>query len=113
MVASAALLLEQPDGSIAEIPLLAPRIVLGRAPECDIVLEGRLISRQHAAISRAGQAYILEDLDSHNGTTVNGQRLAGQWQLRNGDRTELGGVGRMIFADGDATSTRPQAPAIG
>jgi DNA-binding response OmpR family regulator len=113
MTTSAALLLEQPDGSITEIPLLAPRIVLGRAPECDVVLEGRLISRQHAAISRAGQVYTLEDLDSHNGTTVNGQRLAAPWQLRNGDRIELGGIGRIIFADGDATSTRPQAPAIG
>jgi DNA-binding response OmpR family regulator len=78
-----------------------------------VVVEGRLVSRQHAAISRSGATYTLEDLGSHNGTTVNGQRLAGPWVLRDSDRIELGGVGRLTFVDGDATSTRPQAPAVG
>jgi DNA-binding response OmpR family regulator len=113
MLTSAALLIQQPDGSTREVPLQAERVVLGRAPECDIVVEGRLISRQHAAISRQGTTYTLQDLDSHNGTAVNGRRVGGPWVLRAGDLIELGGVGRLTFVDGDATSTRPQAPAIG
>ncbi|HEU5103436.1 MAG TPA: FHA domain-containing protein [Roseiflexaceae bacterium] len=113
MITSAALLIQQPDGSTREVPLQAERVVLGRAPECDIVVEGRLISRQHAAISRSGSTYTLEDLGSHNGTAVNGRRISGPSTLRAGDRIELGGVGRLTFVDGDATSTRPQAPAIG
>jgi DNA-binding response OmpR family regulator len=113
MQTSAALLIQQPDGSMREAPLQAERVVLGRAPECDIVVEGRLISRQHATISRVGPTYMLEDLGSHNGTTVNGRRVSGAWTLRAGDLIELGGVGRLTFVDGDATSTRPQAPAIG
>jgi DNA-binding response OmpR family regulator len=113
MSISAALLIQQPDGSIREVPLRADRTLLGRAAECDIVIEGRLVSRQHAAIGRVGAAYILEDLGSHNGTCVNGQPLNGPLALRDGDRIELGGVGRVTFVDGDATSTRPQAPAAG
>jgi DNA-binding response OmpR family regulator len=113
MSISAALLIQQPDGLIREVPLRAERVVLGRAAECDIVVEGRLVSRQHAVIARAGASFILEDLDSHNGTSVNGHHLTGPLILRDGERIELGGVGRLTFVDGDATSTRPQAPAAG
>src|SRR5215218_5161347 len=113
MLTSAALLIQQPDGSIQEVPLQADHQVLGRAPECDIVVEGRLISRQHATISRQGATYTLEDLGSHNGTSVNGRRLSGPCILHDGDQIELGGVGRLTFVDGDATSMRPQAPAVG
>ena len=113
MLTSAALLIQQPDGSIQEMPLQAEHMVLGRAPECDIVVEGRLISRQHATISRLGTLYTLEDLGSHNGTSVNSRRITEPWTLRDGDQIELGGVGRLTFVDGDATSTRPQAPAVG
>ncbi len=113
MSISAALLIQQPDGALREVLLQAERLILGRAPECDVVIEGRLISRRHAAISRAGQGYILEDLGSHNGTAVNGQRIAGPWKLNDGDQIELGGIGRLTFVDSDATSTRPRAPALG
>jgi DNA-binding response OmpR family regulator len=113
MVASAALLIQQPTGSLHEVSLRAGRTIIGRAPECDIVIEGRLISRQHAAITRAGLSYVLEDLGSHNGTTVNGQRISAPWALRDGDQIELGGIGRLTFLDSDATSTRAQAPADG
>lgn len=107
------LLIQQPDGSMQEVPLAADRIVLGRAAECDIVLAGQLISRQHACIKRADHTYILEDLASHNGTTVNGQRVLGAQALHDGDCIELGGIRRLFFVDGDATSTRPLPPASG
>jgi DNA-binding response OmpR family regulator len=113
MTSSAALLIQQPGGALQEVPLRAERLILGRAPECDIVIEGRLISRRHAAISRLGQGYLLEDLGSHNGTSVNGRRIAEPWKLHDGDQIELGGVGRLTFVDSDATSTRPRAPALG
>lgn len=109
----AALLIQQPDGSLREEPLEGERVLLGRAPECDIVLSGRLVSRHHAAIRRAEGTYTLEDLGSHNGTTVNGHPIDGPYVLRDGDRIELGGIGRLMFVDSDATSTRPLAPAAG
>jgi DNA-binding response OmpR family regulator len=110
---NAALLIQRPDGSVEEISLQAERAVLGRAPECEVVLEGRLISRQHAAINRVGQNYILEDLHSHNGTTVNGQPVTAPQTLHDGDMIELGGIGRLTFVDSDATSTRQHAPVLG
>jgi DNA-binding response OmpR family regulator len=113
MTANTTLLIQQPDGSMREVPLEAERVVLGRAEECDIVLSGKLISRRHACIKRADHCYTLEDLDSHNGTTVNGQRLIGPRVLHDGDCIELGGIRRLFFVDGDATSTRPQPPITG
>lgn len=103
----AVLLIQEPDGSLREVALAGDRLVIGRDPGCDIVVPGRLVSRDHAAIICAGRTYTLEDLGSRNGTTVNGQPLAGPRILRDGDRIELGGVGRLSFLDGDATSTRP------
>jgi DNA-binding response OmpR family regulator len=113
MTANATLLIQQADGLMQELPLEAERVILGRAEGCDIILPGQLISRRHASISRVDKHYVLEDLNSHNGTTINGQRLTGPWQLHDGDCIELGGLRRLFFVDDDATSTRPQAPATG
>lgn len=113
MSSTATLLIQQPDGSLQEVPLEAEHLVLGRTDTCDIVLPGQLISRRHARISRVDHCYILEDLGSHNGTTVNGERVLGPRTLHDGDCIELGGIRRLFFVDGDATSTRPQPPARG
>jgi DNA-binding response OmpR family regulator len=114
MTTKAALLILQPDGSLQEAPLVGEYILLGRAEENDIVLPGQLISRRHACIRYAARSYILEDLNSHNGTTVNGRCLStGPQRLHDGDCIELGGICRLYFVDSDATSTRPQPPAQG
>jgi DNA-binding response OmpR family regulator len=110
---TAALILQEADGSTRELPLLADQVVLGRDPACDIVVPGRLISRRHAGITRSGQVYTVEDLQSHNGTTVNGQPLDAPRVLRDGDLIELGGVAKLTFADDDATRTRPMPAAVG
>jgi DNA-binding response OmpR family regulator len=114
MTTKAALLILQPDGSLQEAALVGEYTLLGRAEENDIVLPGQLISRRHACIRYAARSYILEDLNSHNGTTVNGQCLStGPQRLHDGDCIELGGICRLYFVDSDATSTRPQPPAQG
>lgn len=111
--ASATLLIQQPDGSTHEVPLETEHTVIGRAESCAIVLAGQLISRQHARIQRIDRTYYLEDLGSHNGTTLNGQPLVGAQALQDGDCIELGGMRRIFFVDGDATSTRPLPPTTG
>jgi pSer/pThr/pTyr-binding forkhead associated (FHA) protein len=50
-------------------------MVLGRDVGCDICLDDSLVSEEHATISRSGSDYILEDLNSRNGTSVNGERI--------------------------------------
>ncbi|MDD5368406.1 MAG: FHA domain-containing protein [Anaerolineaceae bacterium] len=110
---TAVLLAYQSDGSVQEFPLKSERIVIGRSEECDLIVEGRLISRQHACILKTGQGYLLEDLNSHNGTTINGKRLSGKQFLHDSDVIALGGVGRLVFCDSESTSTFVQPSAVG
>ncbi len=71
------------------IPLKKARTLLGRAVDCDICLDDSLVSDEHAAISRKGGDFVLEDLNSRNGTSVTGERI-NQRKLRNGDTISIG-----------------------
>ncbi|MCG2680256.1 MAG: FHA domain-containing protein [Kiritimatiellae bacterium] len=51
------------------------RIVLGRHPNCDIILNDGAASSQHCYVARRGNRYILHDLNSTNGTQLNFQRV--------------------------------------
>ncbi len=64
---------------------------LGREEDCDLVLPDPRVSRKHARVERDAAGTRLVDLNSTNGTFVNGQRVQ-RHQLRNGDRIGLGGV---------------------
>ncbi|KAF0241434.1 MAG: FHA domain-containing [Planctomycetota bacterium] len=67
--------------------------VIGRDAECGIVLEDVDVSRHHASIELREEAYILKDLGSRNGTTVNDRRVT-EAPLQSGDRI---GIGRGIL----------------
>src|SRR5207248_10719416 len=61
--------------------------ILGRHPDCDIVIEVGAVSRNHCQIVREGNSYRLEDLGSRNGTFLNDEteKIAGRRQLNPGD----------------------------
>jgi len=65
------------------------RWVVGRSPSADLQVRDRAVSRRHAEIVWEDGAYLLRDLGSHNGTFVNGQRVASS-VLREGDRIRIG-----------------------
>ena len=65
------------------------RFVLGRSKDCDIQLADPNVSRRHAELRQEGSAYWLIDLDSTNGSQVNGQRAA-RAKLESGDTITLG-----------------------
>jgi sigma-B regulation protein RsbU (phosphoserine phosphatase) len=67
------------------IPLERPQAILGRHPECDIVLESAAVSRQHAKITQSEGRFYLEDLNSRNGTYVNGKLLTQPYMLKEND----------------------------
>ncbi len=76
-----------PDG--ARIVLGAGTIVVGRDPACDLVLVDPRVSRRHLEIVSDGAAFRFRDLDSSNGTIVNGAPAA-QGELGLGDLLLLG-----------------------
>ncbi len=72
------------------VALSGEPLTIGRDPENDLVLDDRRVSRRHAEIrSRLGR-YTLYDLQSTNGTYVNGRRVA-EVVLSDGDRIAIGG----------------------
>lgn len=66
-------------GQIFELP--GERTVLGRLPNCQIVLDNGAVSRTHAQILESHGAYYLEDLRSRNGTLLNGESVQGRGRV--------------------------------
>jgi hypothetical protein len=97
--------LVSPDGRT--FSLGQNRLTIGRASENDLVFEEPLLSRQHAAIDFDGQRYLITDLDSTYGTTLNGQRLDSRqpYPLRSGDLLTL--ASRTTFVVRDSEPSRP------
>ncbi len=79
----------------------AGRLVVGRRGDCDFVVDPRhtLASGQHVAIDWVAGHLVIEDLDSTNGTSLNGQPLAGRVQLQPTDRFEVGPGGPELSAE--------------
>ncbi|WP_328354402.1 FHA domain-containing protein [Streptomyces sp. NBC_00457] len=67
---------------------------IGRDPANGLRLTHETVSRVHAELSRQGGMWVLRDLGSTNGTTVNGRRVIGAAIVREGDQV---GFGRMSF----------------
>jgi len=84
-------------------PLEGDRIVLGRHPDCDIVLEIGAVSRQHARILCSEGAYYVEDLHSRNGTFVNGSLIQDRQRLRENDQVKICDL-VFVFHHGAPTS---------
>lgn len=79
---------------------LADEVVLGRDPGCAVRLFADDVSRRHARISRDVEGHLLVDLDSTNGTWVNGREVRVH-RLQAGDRVRLGGFVARYVAAGD------------
>lgn len=72
-----------------QVRLFNARTVLGRAPECDIVLKSSDISKQHCVILLSADEILIQDLGSANGIQVNGETISCR-ALKNGDRVMVG-----------------------
>lgn len=83
------LILSDSSGQTQEFPLDRERMNIGRHPDNDIVLVDKAVSGHHAAIITILQDSFLEDLDSTNGTQVNGQSLS-KHPLSHGDVITIG-----------------------
>ena len=89
------------DGA-RRIPLDRPIIALGRSLDNDVILDHPSVSRHHAQLRWRDDRYVLYDLDSTGGTTVNGQPVR-ECPLQPGDVIALGGVSLRFLAADDAS----------
>jgi pSer/pThr/pTyr-binding forkhead associated (FHA) protein len=74
---------------IKEVQLTKDRTTLGRRPYNDIVIDNLAVSGEHAVLQMTGNEVYLEDLNSTNGTYVNGKAVKKQL-LQNNDTVEIG-----------------------
>jgi FHA domain len=81
-----------------------PVVIIGRDLDCHIVVDDRQASRHHARIEQTEQGYVLEDMESKNGTFLNGQRLTKPTLLADGDEIGIAYAARLAFVDAGATA---------
>lgn len=81
-----------------------PVLLVGRDEDCDLVIVDRQVSRRHASITRENEQYILRDLDSKNGTFVNGQEVQRAHTLKDGDEIQIAYCCKMAFVAADSTA---------
>jgi pSer/pThr/pTyr-binding forkhead associated (FHA) protein len=83
-----AMLVSLPSGK--PIPFDGELILIGRHKKNDIISDHSYVSGTHCALSRKGAAYFIEDMNSSNGTFVNGVKISRITKLRNNDTISLG-----------------------
>jgi pSer/pThr/pTyr-binding forkhead associated (FHA) protein len=102
-------------GEPRSFALDADGIVIGRSPDADITIDDEAVSWNHLEIERRGDVLMATDLDSRNGTALNGEPLDRPRRLRDGDVLIAGGH-RLEIAEGPVgaqrtvPSTEPSVP---
>lgn len=84
-------LLRRLDGDAGAVFPLAPVTSIGRAPGNTIVLEDDYVSNEHALLMLRGRQWWVEDLNSRNGTLLNGEPLHAATIISAGDVLTIGG----------------------
>jgi pSer/pThr/pTyr-binding forkhead associated (FHA) protein len=88
---------------------LGGAVAIGRQ-DGDLVLEDPEVSRRHAVLRREGESIVVEDLDSTNGTFVNGERIRSPIPIGPGDLVRVGRTTLEIEPDWRADDTIVSAP---
>lgn len=90
------------------IPLTG-RMIVGRGRDCDVTLEAGEVSRQHAAVEVTGSEVRVEDMESANGTYVNGERIRKKTVIVRGDELAFDTL-RFRLESGTGRQASPSAP---
>jgi len=89
----ASLIIKSGSFSGTRFEIATPDVIIGRTPTSDLTLVDEGISREHAVISWDEDGFSIEDLQSTNGTRVNGKRIRSV-ELQDGDQIQ---IGRTLF----------------
>ncbi len=99
MTASGEIILKRGPEAGRTFALHRDTLVLGRDPRCEVVIDHPQVSRAHARITRRDRAWQIEDLDSTNGTFVNGVLLTRPRRLTTGDAIGLSEAVTLIYRE--------------
>ncbi|WP_342375576.1 FHA domain-containing protein [Myxococcus stipitatus] len=94
------LIIEDDEGRKTVVPFVRDEITIGRQEGNTIRLTERNVSRRHARLVRLNGHVVVEDLGSYNGTRINGERIAGQSPLSEGDLIQIGDYDLALQAEG-------------
>ncbi|HEY3452358.1 MAG TPA: adenylate/guanylate cyclase domain-containing protein [Myxococcales bacterium] len=108
--ADAKVVIQAADGTTSEFKLLE-RTRIGRHPINHLKLADREISKEHAEIARQGEDFWVQDLNSSNGTQVNGRRIT-RFKLKDGDQVQLGGTTLTFRAGAGQAGSSPGVTMI-
>jgi ABC transport system ATP-binding/permease protein len=101
------LIIEDDEGRKTVVPFVRDEITIGRQEGNTIRLTERNVSRRHARLVRQNGHVIIEDLHSSYGIRVNGDRIAGQVQVGDGDLIQIGDYDLAIQAEAQPAATVP------
>ena len=79
-------------------PLTKDSIIIGRSNSADVLIHGAAVSSRHAQIRKSDGLYMISDLSSKNGTSLNNQPLSRETHLSVGDRIRIGET-VLVFMD--------------
>src|SRR5689334_15802937 len=92
-----------------EFPLVQQEVVIGRATDNAISVPDTSVSRKHLKLRKTNSGWVAMDLGSGNGTMLNGELIADETVLGNGDVLALGDS-EFTFVDEDNATDRREAP---
>lgn len=114
----AKLILKFEDRILREVPVGASAVTIGRLPNNAVVIDNPAVSSQHARVIVEGGQFVVEDLQSRNGTFVNNQPV-NKHILQEGDVVRVGkhtltfyGIGKGEALPDTAPAAAPPAPPV-
>lgn len=100
------LVLFKKDGTQKPIPLSSNITIIGRRHDCDLRIPITLVSRRHCRLSKNDQTVNIKDLDSQNGTFLNGKRIKSA-AINPGDYIGIGPLTFVLQVDGKPEKISP------
>ncbi|WP_224365196.1 FHA domain-containing protein [Hyalangium versicolor] len=101
------LIIEDDEGRKTVVPFVREEITIGRQEGNTIRLTERNVSRRHARLMRLNGHVVVEDLGSSNGTRINGERISGQSQVKDGDLIQIGDYDLALQSDAAMAAGAP------
>jgi len=97
----------------AKVAVKKDRFLIGRSSKCHLCAGSTAVSRKHCAISRDGTKVSIKDLGSRNGTLVNDEKIAGEFELSSGDEITVGPLRFLLtITPGINNEKRPQVKSV-